>query len=132
MNKPIFNKVDCIRLYVPDLDEGLSFYRDKLGHSLIWRSDTAAGLKIQGQDTEIVLQTTEEGVEIDLAVESVPDAMDRIIEAGGKIVAGPFDIQIGKCAVIEDPWHNQLVILDTSKGLLRTDQEGNIIGHIME
>jgi hypothetical protein len=39
-------------------------------------------------------------------------------------VRGPFDIQIGLCAVVRDPWGNELVILDTSKGLLRTDDEG--------
>ena len=26
---PLFRKVDCVRLYVPDLDVGLAFYRDQ-------------------------------------------------------------------------------------------------------
>lgn len=40
----------------------------------------------------------------------------------------PFDIQIGKCAVVKDPWDNQYVILDMSKGSFITDEKGNIIG----
>jgi lactoylglutathione lyase len=40
----------------------------------------------------------------------------------------PFDIPIGRCAVVVDPWENQLVLLDNSKGHLVTDQSGNIIG----
>ena len=26
---------------VPDLDQGLAFYRDRLGHELLWRDETA-------------------------------------------------------------------------------------------
>lgn len=40
-----------------------------------------------------------------------------------------FDIEIGKCAVVKDPWGNQFVILDDSKGVFLTDENGNIIGH---
>ena len=42
-------------------------------------------------------------------------------------MAGPFDIQIGKWVVVADPWGNQLVLLDSTKGLLRTDADGNVI-----
>ena len=60
-------------------------------------------------------------------VASVPAAIGRFIEAGGKVLAGPFEIRIGLCAMIEDPWQNRLVILDLSKGSLRTDAEGNVL-----
>ena len=33
---PLFRKVDCVRIPVPDLEAGLAFYRDQLGHALIW------------------------------------------------------------------------------------------------
>jgi len=36
-------------------------------------------------------------------------------ESGGTVVAGPFDIKIGRCAVLHDPWGNELVVLDGSK-----------------
>lgn len=44
MTLPLLKKLDCVRLYVPDLEAGLSFYRDKLGLALIWRTEAAAGL----------------------------------------------------------------------------------------
>jgi hypothetical protein len=49
--------------------------------------------------------------------------------AGGKIITPPFDIQIGRCAVVQDPWGNKFILLDISKGSLKTDAEGNVIGN---
>ena len=126
----LFNKVDCLRLYVPDLESGFAFYRDRLGHSLIWRSDMAAGLRLPGSEVEIVIQTEKETQEVDLTVDSVEAATLRFAEAGGEVVVAPFDIQIGRCSVVRDPWGNQLVLLDESKGLLATDSEGNVIGNL--
>jgi hypothetical protein len=48
------------------------------------------------------------------------------------MVAPQFDIQIGRCVVVVDPWANRLVLLDTSKGLLETDEQGNVIGNLEE
>jgi len=39
----------------------------------------------------------------------------------------PFEIQIGRCVVVQDPFGNPLVLLDMSKGPLTTDAEGNVI-----
>ena len=128
--KPFIRKVDCLRLYVPDLEAGLAFYRDRLGHALIWRSATAAGLRLPETDAELVIQTEEQRQEIDLLVDSADEATASIEQAGGKVIVPPFDIQIGRCAVVEDPWGNSLVLLDISKGLLATDSEGNIIENV--
>src|SRR5262245_29972640 len=127
---PLLRKVDCVRLYVPDLEAGLAFYRDKLGHELIWRTATAAGLRLPESDAELVIQTEERRQEIDFLVDSADVAAETMERAGGKIVVPPFDIQIGRCVVLEDPWGNPLVLLDTSKGLLATDSEGNVTGNI--
>ncbi len=127
---PLFDKVDCIRLYVPDLESGLSFYRDRLGHALIWRTAVATGLRMPGTETELVIQTEQAGQEVDLTVQSADQAAQRFVEAGGEIVLPPFDIQIGRCALVRDPWGNQLVLLDTSKGLLATDKDGNVTGNL--
>jgi adenosylhomocysteine nucleosidase len=127
IRKTLFDKVDCIRLHVPDLESGLAFYRDRLGHALIWRTAVAAGLCMPGSQAELVLQTEQQGQEIDLTVESADEAARSFVEAGGMVVEPPFDIQIGRCCVVRDPWGNQLVLLDTSKGLLKTDKEGNVI-----
>jgi adenosylhomocysteine nucleosidase len=127
IRKTLFDKVDCIRLHVPDLESGLSFYRDQLGHALIWRTAQAVGLRMPGSEAELVLQTEQEGQEVDLTVNSADEAARSFVEAGGTLLVAPFDIQIGRCCVVRDPWGNQLVLLDTSKGLLKTDEEGNVI-----
>ena len=124
----LLRKVDCIRLYVPDLEAGLAFYRDRLGHELIWRSKTAAGLRLPESDAELVLQTEEQRQEVDLLVDSADEAAKWVEQAGGKVIVPPFDIQIGRCVVLEDPWGNPLVLLDMTKGPLKTDADGNVIG----
>ena len=128
LSKPYVKKIDALRIPVPDLDTGLAFYRDRLGHELVWRSESAAGLRMPDTDAEMVLQTEREGLEINLLVESADSASDAIEGAGGTVVEPPFDIPIGRCAVVEDPWGNRLVILDMSRGALLTDEEGNVVG----
>ena len=125
---PLFKGIDCLRLPVGDLDEALAFYRDRLGHELVWRSETAAGLRLEGGG-EIVLQTERPEQETNLLVASVEEAVESFVAAGGRVVAGPFDIQIGKCAVVRDPFGNVLVMLDLSKGRLVTDKDGRIAGN---
>ena len=126
----LLRKVDCVRLYVPDLEAGLAFYRDRLGHALIWRSKTAAGLRLPESEAELVLQTEEQRQEVDLLVDSADEAARQIEQAGGRVLVSPFDIQIGRCVVVEDPWGNPLVLLDASKGLLATDADGNVTGNL--
>lgn len=125
----LIRKVDCVRLYVQDLEAGLSFYHDRLGHQLIWRTETAAGLHLPDSEAELVLQTEDQRQEVDLLVDSADEAAKTVEQAGGKVIVPPFDIQIGRCVVLEDPWGNALVLLDTSKGLLKTDADGNVIGN---
>ena len=130
MTMPLFRKVDCVRFYVDNLEAGLAFYCDQLGHQLIWRTETAAGLRLPESNVELVIQTEDQRQEIDFLVDSADRATQFIEQAGGALIVPPFDIQIGRCAVVEDPWGNPLVLLDTSKGLLKTDSDGNVIGNI--
>jgi predicted enzyme related to lactoylglutathione lyase len=130
MAMSLLRKVDCVRFYVNNLEAGLAFYRDQLGHELIWRTETAAGLRLPESDAEIVIQTEDQRQEVDFLVESADRAVQFIEQAGGRVIVPPFDIQIGRCAVVEDPWGNPLVVLDTSKGLLKTDSDGNVTGNI--
>lgn len=129
MPEPLLKKIDCVELHVDNLEEALQFYRDRLGHALVWRSDTAAGLRLPGSDAEILLQTERPGMNIDFLVPSADEAAAAFERAGGTILYGPFDIQVGRCAVVRDPWGNALVLLDMSKGRLLTDAEGRIIGN---
>ena len=128
--EPLIRKVDCVQIQVPNLDAGLAFYRDQLGHQLVWRTERAVGLRLPDTDAEIVLQIERPGIEINLLVDSVDAAVARIVAAGGTVVVPPFEIQIGRCVVVCDPWGTQLIMLDTSKGLLATDADGNVIGNL--
>jgi len=127
MTPPLIKKVDCLSIPVPDLDAALAFYSARLGHELLWRSRTAAGLKLPDSNAELVLHTGDRPLETDLAVDSVPDALARFTAAGGRVLRGPFEIQIGRCAVVADPWDNVLVILDASKGTVRVDERKRVI-----
>lgn len=129
MGEPLFGRIDCYRLPVSDLDAALAFYSDKLGHKLVWRTDTAAGLRLPDDETELVLQTERPGQETDLLVDSVPAAVERFVAAGGRVIAEPFHIQIGMCAVVADSFGNVLVVLDMSKGRLVTDGGGKVVGN---
>ena len=44
------------------------------------------------------------------------------------MVTGPFDIPVGRAAVVADPFGNVLVLLDLSKGRYVTDSAGNVTG----
>ncbi len=131
MPNPLIQKVDCIHVEVSDLEAGLEFYRDKLGHELVWRTEDAAGLNMGEGTNEIVLNAKPWKHKIDLLVDSVPEAAERFKESGGAILSGPFEIAIGQAAVVRDPWGNEFVLLDVSKGLLATDPEGNITGNVI-
>jgi lactoylglutathione lyase len=124
----VFDKVDCIRFYVENIEEGISYYHNKLGLPISWKMEHAVGFLMNDQITEIVIQNFDHKVETDVKVKSVIEAVNQIVKSGGKIVKGPFDIEIGKCAIIEDPFGNQMTILDMTKGIFDTDNEGNVVG----
>lgn len=127
-SEPLFQKLDCLQIPVPNLDEGLALYEDKLGHDLIWRSETAVGLRLPGTDAELVLQTERPELEANILVASADAAARRFTEAGGRVIVPPFDIKVGRCTVVQDPWGNRLVLLDMSRGPLVTDTDGNVTG----
>ena len=124
----LLRQLDCVQLPVPDLDAALAFYRDRLGHPLIWRTGTAAGLRLPDSGTELVLDTGRPQPEVDFLVDSADQAAARLVAAGGRILVEPFDIPVGRLAVAADPFGNPLTFLDLSKGRYVTDPDGNVTG----
>lgn len=126
---PLLQKIDAVTIPVPNLDTGLGFYRDQLGHELRWRNDAIgqAGLGLPGSDSEIVL-TIRQRYEPNWLVASADEAAKAIEAAGGRILAGPEEYAVGKLAVAEDPFGNVLVLLDLSKGRYVTDDTGQVTG----
>ena len=123
----LFQMVDAVQFYVPDIEAGVRYYGDILGHEIIRKTESAVGLRLSGSETEIVIQNERDYHEIDLSVESA-NAARRIEDAGGKIIVPPFDIQIGRAVVVEGPRGNRMVLLDSSKGHLVTDADGIVTG----
>jgi predicted enzyme related to lactoylglutathione lyase len=126
---PLLQKVDAVTIPVPDLDTGLRFYRDALGHELLWRHDGIgqAGLGLPGSDTEIVLTTRQE-YEPSWLVASADDAARAVERAGGRVIIPPADIPVGRLAVVADPFGNDLVLLDLSRGRYAVDDKRNVTG----
>jgi predicted enzyme related to lactoylglutathione lyase len=119
---PLLRMVDAVTLPVPDLDSGLRFYRDGLGHQLLWRDDALgqAGLRLPDADTELVL-TTRLDYAPNWLVTSADEAAGVVLAAGGRVLTEPFDIPVGRAVVIADAFGNVLVLLDR-RHLLRTFQ----------
>jgi catechol 2,3-dioxygenase-like lactoylglutathione lyase family enzyme len=124
---PLFRKLDNHMLRVADLDAAISFYRDRLGHRVLWRTDEAVGFALPDTDAELVAHLNI-GPETDILVEDVDEAFALFLSAGGEASQGPFDIAIGRCARVRDPFGNELVLLDQSKGKLTTDAARRVIG----
>jgi predicted enzyme related to lactoylglutathione lyase len=127
--EPMLRRVDAVTVPVPGIDEGLRFYKDVLGHQLVWRNDDVgqAGLRLPDSDTEIVL-TEHELYEPAWLVSSAVEAARVIAHAGGQIIEVPLDIPVGTVVVVHDPFGNRLVLLDLSKGTYVTDGEGRVTG----
>jgi predicted enzyme related to lactoylglutathione lyase len=123
----LLRKVDAVTVPVTDLDAGLAFYGDGLGHRLLWRNDATgqAGLRLPESDTELVL-TTRQDYEPDWLVDDVHRALESVRAAGGTVVAGPDATPVGRVAVVQDPFGNRLVVLDLSSGRYRTDAAGRV------
>jgi catechol 2,3-dioxygenase-like lactoylglutathione lyase family enzyme len=124
----LLRTVDSVQLPVPDLDEGLAFYRSRLGHELLWRSQTAAGLRLPDGDAELVLQVRDPRPEVDFLVDGVDQAVARLVATGARVLAEPADIPVGRVAVVADPFGNPLTVVDLSKGRYRTGPDGTVTG----
>lgn len=72
------------------------------------------------------MQTERPELEANLLVESADAAAREFVAAGGTLVVAPFDIAIGRCAVVQDRWGNRLVLLDHREGRLLTDATGHV------
>lgn len=129
MDQPLLRLVDAVTVPVPDLDAGLACYVDRLGHELLWRNDELgqAGLRCPGSETELVLST---GLSYapNWLVESADAAAELIIAAGGRMISEPADIPVGRVAVVADPFGNELILVDLSKGRYRTEGAGRVTG----
>jgi lactoylglutathione lyase len=114
----MLRKIDCVMVRVDDLQAGVDFYTRAFGLRLSWRDDTSAGMEMPETDAEVVLHTMDlpADVSVHYLVDDVPEAVAGYVRSGCTVRVAPFDIAIGKCAVLEDPFGNAVCVLDMSTG----------------
>ena len=78
-------------------------------------------------DSEIVL-TTRDNYAPTWLVSNADDAARVFVEAGGREIVEPFDVPVGRLAIVADPFDNVLVLLDLSKGRYVTDDARRVTG----
>jgi lactoylglutathione lyase len=118
-SRTTLRKIDCIMVKVDDLDRARNFYVRVFGMLPTWRDATSAGLKFPESDAEIVLHCIKEiptRVDVTYLVDNVDAAVEALKTDGCAVAAPPFEVAIGKCAVIIDPFGTPLTIIDMTKG----------------
>ena len=113
----MLRKIDCVMVYVPDLDAAVRYYTDVFGLRQLWRDGASAGMGMPETDAEIVLHTDSNiPKEAHYLVDDVVAAVESFAAKGCTIIEPPFDVVIGKCAVIQDPFGVVLCLIDMTKG----------------
>ncbi len=114
----MLRKIDCVMVRVTDLPTAMEFYARVFGLQPLWRDDVSVGMGMAETDAEVVLHTMDLPADrsVHYLVDDVPDAVATCELAGCAVLQAPFDVAVGKCAVLEDPFGNTLCVLDISKG----------------
>ena len=89
------------------------------GLKQLWQDGDTVGLGFPETEAEIVLHNDPNiptQVEVHYLVDDVTAAVEVFRQTGCEIVEEPFDIAIGKCIVIRDPFGTLMCVLDISKG----------------
>jgi catechol 2,3-dioxygenase-like lactoylglutathione lyase family enzyme len=117
----MLRKIDCIMLRVDDLEAAIAYYQDILGLRLHWRQPLQAGLGLPETDAEIVLYcdpNIPREASVHYLVDDVISTVRHLAAEGCTIQVEPFEIAIGQCAAVTDPFGNTLYLLDMTKGPL--------------
>jgi predicted enzyme related to lactoylglutathione lyase len=121
----MLKKIDCVMIRVDDMEAATRYYTEVFGLKPVWSDETSTGLAFPETDAEIVLHRMVDipsRVEVHYLVDDVIAATRTFAAQGCQILVEPFDITIGKCAVIQDPFGTRLCILDMSKGPRQPEQ----------
>ncbi len=115
----MFKKIDCVMIRVGDVSAAEKFYAEVFGLKPLWREGGAVGMGMPETDAEIVLHNSAaipNKVEVHYLVDEVVAAVKNYAEKGCRVLEPPFDVLIGKCAVIQDPFGTQICLLDMTSG----------------
>lgn len=117
----MLRKIDCVMIRVDDLEGAADYYTRVFGLRRAWTRLTQIGLQMPATDAEVVLHTAADlpsRIEVHYLVDDVAQAVAHFQANGCRVLVEPFEIEIGRCAVIEDPFGVALNILDMTKGPL--------------
>jgi predicted enzyme related to lactoylglutathione lyase len=115
----MFKKIDCVMIRVDDVAAGEKFYSEVFGLKPLWREPGSVGMGFPETDAEIVLHNSAEipnKVEVHYLVDDVVAAVKSYAEKGCRILVPPFEVLIGKCAAIQDPFATTICLLDQTSG----------------
>ena len=114
----MLRKIDCVMVNVPELEKAAAYYEAVFGLKRLWQDAHSVGMGMSETDAEIVLHDNPfpKDISVHYLVDDVVKAVQHFAEQGCIIREPPFDIVIGKCAVLEDPFGNPIAILDMTKG----------------
>lgn len=104
---------------VEDIEAASKYYTEVFGLRPLWGDANSVGLGFPETDAEIVLHNESDipsNVEVYYLVDNVESAVSELQKKECTTIVGPFDISIGKCAIIRDPFGTRLCILDMTKG----------------
>jgi predicted enzyme related to lactoylglutathione lyase len=117
----MLRKIDCVMLHAESLDTAIDYYQRVFGLHLHWRNGLQAGLGMPETDAEIVLYSGPKlppGARVHYLTDDVTSAVEQLAARGCTSLVAPFEVAIGMCAVVSDPFGNSLAILDMTKGPL--------------
>jgi lactoylglutathione lyase len=115
----MLRKIDCVMVKVDDLEAAARYYVEVFGLKRLWSDEFSVGMVMPETDAEIVLHNDPnipKDITVYYLVYDVVAAVDELSTKGCTVVTPPFDIVIGKCAIIQDPFGTTLCILDMTKG----------------
>ncbi len=115
----MLRKIDCVMIRVDDVNAAATYYTEVFGLRPNWSGDDSIGLIFPESDAEIVLHCNPDipsSVEVHYLVDNVTSIVENYVAKGCHLLVEPFDIAIGKCAVLKDPFGTRLCILDMTKG----------------
>ncbi len=118
----MLKKIDCVMIQVGDVAAARAYYADVFGLRPLWQHERSVGLAFPETDAEIGLHNEPDipsRVEVYYLVDDVVAAVQTFSARGCQVLVAPFEIAIGKCAVIQDPFGVRLCILDMTKGPLK-------------
>jgi predicted enzyme related to lactoylglutathione lyase len=114
----VLRKIDCVMLKVGNLATATGFYASEFGLVPRWRDEHSVGLGLPESDAEVVLHTMDlpPGRHVYFLVDDVVAAVAEAAQEGCAVLTPPFDVATGKCAIIADPFGNDLGLIDMTRG----------------